>query len=92
MPNSLSTSWPGVRPSRWRVMKLTRLVVLLGVATGWPAAAQTLETSGNGLLNGTYYFRHVAYYLADSSGNLSDAAVVYGNITFDGSGHYTMTN
>ena len=42
-------------------MKLARLLALLCAATGWQAVAQW-DTSGNGMLNGTYYFREVAYF------------------------------
>ena len=41
------------------------------------------------MLNGTYYFRQVLYAF-DSSGNFSDLASLYGNITFDGQGHYSI--
>lgn len=44
------------------------------------------------MLNGTYYFRQVLYILNSSTGNLADAGCFYGNITFNGSGSYTMSN
>ena len=44
--------------------------------------AQTWDTSGNGLLSGKYYFREVIV-------TASEAASVYGNITFNGAGSYT---
>lgn len=49
-----------------------------------PAAlhAQTWDTSGNTLLNGKYYFRELIV-------TASEAASVYGNITFNGAGSYT---
>ena len=58
--------------------------------------AQSLDSSGNGLLKGTYYFRHVLYGTtnqADSSGYTGDitrAIAVYGAITFDGNGNYSI--
>ena len=57
-----------------------------------PAFAQTptWDTSGNGLLKGTYYFRQVYYLIGYSDGSLSDAATAYGNITFDGAGKYSI--
>ncbi len=57
-----------------------------------PAAAQTWDTSGNSLLQGTYYFRHVIWSVGDLYGNLSQATSLYGNISFDGNGNYTITN
>jgi uncharacterized protein (TIGR03437 family) len=60
------------------------------------AQAPAFDTSGNGLLSGTYYFRHTIYVIStgfDSQGvqgDTSDSIVVYGNITFDGNGKYTI--
>jgi uncharacterized protein (TIGR03437 family) len=71
-------------------MKLARLLALLWAATGWPAAAQTWDSSGNGMLNGTYYFREVIYFGSSSTGEISDAASLYGTIAFNGSGTYTI--
>jgi uncharacterized protein (TIGR03437 family) len=70
-------------------MKLARLVVLLWAATGWQAFAQW-DTSGNGRLNGTYYFREVVYVTDTSTGALSRGIALYGNISFNGSGTYSM--
>ena len=60
------------------------------VAASGLASAQTWDTSGNGMLNGTYYFRETAYSLQDYAGDLNYAAAVYGNISFDGNGNYTF--
>jgi uncharacterized protein (TIGR03437 family) len=61
------------------------------VAT-WPAAAQTWDPSGNGLLNGTYYFRQVMWLGGYNSANdLQESIAVYGNIVFGGNGTYTLT-
>ena len=61
------------------------------VAT-WPAAAQSWDTSGNGLLNGTYYFRQVMWLGGYNSANdLQEAIAVYGNIVFGGNGTYTVS-
>jgi uncharacterized protein (TIGR03437 family) len=65
--------------------------LLLPFAAGWQAAAQTWDTSGNGLLKGTYYFREVAWLVGDNSGDLQEAVSVYGSITFDGNGNWTIT-
>jgi uncharacterized protein (TIGR03437 family) len=54
------------------------------------AQAQTWDTGGNSMLNGTYYFRETGFALADLSGDLNYAVTIYGNITFNGSGAYTM--
>jgi uncharacterized protein (TIGR03437 family) len=66
--------------------------LLLPFAAGWQAAAQTWDNSGNGLLKGTYYFREVAWQVGDNSGDLQEAASVYGNITFDGNGNWAITS
>jgi uncharacterized protein (TIGR03437 family) len=60
----------------------------------WQASAQTSipwDSSGNGLLQGNYYFRQVAYSSLDTNGNIGDATSVYGAINFDGKGKYTIT-
>ncbi len=78
--------------------KRGRLLCLVCVAAGIHAPAQTWDTSGNNLLSGTYYFREVAYLPCFDQtgsncyyGDLSDAVVIYGNITFDGNGKYTIS-
>lgn len=66
----------------------------------WPLAAQapSFDTSGNGKLSGTYYFRHVYYnidFSSDSNGIIGDvtnAVALFGNIAFDGNGNYSITN
>ncbi len=55
-------------------------------------AAQTWDNSGNNLLQGTYYFRQVIWLVGDNSGGLSRAIAIYGNISFDGNGKYTLVN
>lgn len=65
---------------------------MLMAAAGGPAAAQTWDTSGNGQLTGTYYFREVVWQGGqDSTNDLQIAASVYGTISFDGQGHYTLS-
>jgi uncharacterized protein (TIGR03437 family) len=62
------------------------------MAAIWPAAAQSWDASGNGLLNGTYYFRQVMWLGGYNSANdLHEAIAVYGNIVFSGNGTYTLT-
>ena len=55
------------------------------------ALAQTWDTSGNGMLNGTCYFREVFYIVGDGYGDLTRAIALYGNVSFNGAGSYTMT-
>jgi uncharacterized protein (TIGR03437 family) len=65
--------------------------LLLFMVAAWPAAAQSWDTSGNGLLNGTYYFRQVMWLGGYNSANdLKEAIAVYGNIVFGGDGTYTL--
>jgi len=71
-------------------MKLARLFLFCAVASAWPAAAQTWDSSGNGMLSGTYYFREVYYIIGDNAGDFSRALALYNQVTFDGNGHYTM--
>jgi len=73
--------------------KIARAVLFLTLIGAWSAAAQDpmWDNTGNNLLNGTYYFRHVTYQVATGAGNLSYAGALYGVITFDGNGNYTMT-
>jgi uncharacterized protein (TIGR03437 family) len=66
--------------------------LLLFMAAAWPGAAQSWDTSGNGLLNGIYYFRQVMWLGGYNSANdLPEAIAVYGNIVFGGNGTYTLT-
>jgi len=75
-------------------MRLALLILIISIAVVGPAAAQTpvADTSGNALLSGTYYFRDVVYGLADSSGDIGVAGVTYGNITFSGTGTWTISS
>jgi uncharacterized protein (TIGR03437 family) len=73
-------------------MKIARVLVLAAASAGMAAYAQTTgwDTSGNGMLKGTYYFRHVIYQLGGAGdGSLADALSAYGTITFSGTGTYT---
>lgn len=66
--------------------------LLLFLIATWHGAAQSWDTSGNGLLNGTYYFRQVMWLGGYNSANdLHEAIAVYGNIVFGGNGTYTLT-
>lgn len=55
------------------------------------AAAQTQDTSGNGLLKGNFNFRHVAVQNVDANFNASEVTAISGSISFDGNGNYTIT-
>jgi uncharacterized protein (TIGR03437 family) len=82
------------------MIKLSRIGAFFCMAAAWPLLGQVqapgFDTSGNGMLNGTYYFRHVLYAIntsADSSGvygDVEEAVAVYGTITFNGNGAYTI--
>lgn len=55
------------------------------------AYAQTLDTSGNGMLKGAFHFRHLAVQNVDADNNPTEITATFGTITFDGAGHYTMS-
>jgi uncharacterized protein (TIGR03437 family) len=72
--------------------KLKSIVWLLPLVAGFQAAAQSWDTSGNNLLNGTYYFRQVIWVVGDQYGDLEEAVAVYGTLNFNGSGQYTVSS
>ena len=65
-------------------MAKSSLLILLGAALARLASAQAFDSTGNHLLNGAYYFREVAY-----TSNVNVA--LYGGITFDGNGNYSIS-
>lgn len=73
------------------------LVVSLGLTLPLAAQGPTFDSSGNGMLSGNYYFRHALYGISNSAdeegytGDISEATIIYGIITFNGSGGYTIT-
>ena len=72
-------------------MKLARALLLISMAAGLAAQTSTWDTSGNGMLNGTYYFRHVTYQISNAGdGSLYDAFALYGTVNFTGTGTYSM--
>jgi uncharacterized protein (TIGR03437 family) len=73
-------------------MRILHAALLCCVLSAFPlvSRAQSWDTSGNSQLNGTYYFRQVVYIPADNNGDLSAAISVFGNITFNGAGGYTI--
>src|SRR5579871_421745 len=73
-------------------MKIVQLTLLALSSLAWPLAAQApaFDNSGNGLLKGTYYFRQLVPVISDNAGDFQDLITLYGNITFDGNGNYTI--
>ena len=63
-------------------MKLATIAVLLTRVIGWPLAAQVFDNTGNGKLNGNYYFRQVVF-------TATEELAVYGTVNFNGNGTYT---
>lgn len=57
-----------------------------------PAAAQVWDNTGNSQLNGNYYFREVVYAVGDDVGDISDGLAIYGSITFNGRGAYSISS
>ena len=66
------------------VLFLTSLVALPVVN------AQSWDTSGNILLNGTYHFRQVVYRGTSNASVIGQAVSLYGTIVFDGNGNYSI--
>jgi uncharacterized protein (TIGR03437 family) len=73
-----------------RSIKATLFSLLALAAFPRASSAQSYDSSGNGVLNGTYYLRQVIYFLPDEEGNV-DYANIQGTITFNGSGSYTFS-
>ncbi|MBZ5590888.1 MAG: hypothetical protein LAP39_01530 [Acidobacteriia bacterium] len=57
------------------------LLLLAGAVLG--------QTGNNQSLNGKYYFRHLLF-TTDASETITDIRSLWGSITFDGSGHYSL--
>ena len=74
------------------VPSVCRAGVLAALLVGLPLEAQTWDTSGNGMLNGTYYFRDVGWQgRYDKTNNLQLAEAAYGTIVFT-NGTYTISD
>jgi uncharacterized protein (TIGR03437 family) len=69
--------------------KTTLLVLLLAACAAQLSAQFGFESSGDGLLNGSYYMRQVFYFV--SQGTFVENMNIQGTIVFDGSGGYTFT-
>jgi uncharacterized protein (TIGR03437 family) len=75
-------------------VRLVSAILVVLSAAALPAAVQgpVWDSSGNGLLSGTWYFRDVIYVIGDAAGDLQEAVATYGTITFDGNGNYNIAN
>ena len=72
--------------------RVCRAGLLAALLVGLPIEAQTWDTSGNGMLNGTYYFRDVGWQgRYDKTNNLQLAVATYGTIVFS-NGTYTISD
>jgi len=68
-------------------MKYSNGVVAFAALGFFAAFGQTLDSTGNGLLKGTFHFRQLqASNLDQSTGDVIEAVAVSGTITFDGAG------
>ena len=63
----------------------------LSVLTVAAAAGQTQDNSGDGLLKGSFRFRHLAVLNVDGNRDPAEVAASSGTIIFDGAGNYTAT-
>ncbi len=72
--------------------KLSKFLVPVGVLfMVFIAYGQVQDSSQNGLLNGTFAFRHVAIQNFDADGDPTQVTASYGTIQFDGKGNYTIS-
>ena len=72
--------------------KLSFIALLLSVGACQSYAQSGFDSSGNGMLNGTYYMRQVFYYYAPGQVNdLSATINIQGTISFSGLGSYTFS-
>ena len=84
-----------MRPS-FRAAFFLCVLSALAFAPSLEAQAPTFDNSGNHFLNGNYYFRQVIYEITSTAdtqgiyGDIGGAITVYGNISFDGNGNYTI--
>lgn len=71
--------------------KLPHLLCLMLCACAWNSSAQSLDSSGDSMLNGTYYVRQVFYIATPGSSSLAANVSIAGTITFNGGGGYTFS-
>jgi len=72
----------------YKLLFRVMILAVVGLAT---AAGQTQDTSGDGLLKGSFRFRHVAIVNVDVNFNPTEIKASYGTITFDGAGNYAIS-
>lgn len=78
----------GLKIPSMRSVKTITFSLLALAAFSRVSPAQSFDSSGDGLLNGTYYMRQVFYITTATS---SDVANIQGTITFNGAGAYTFS-
>jgi uncharacterized protein (TIGR03437 family) len=61
------------------------------MAASLPASAQSWDPTGNSQLLGNYYFREVVYGGNDQAGDVTDGWAIYGGITFNGNGTFSIS-
>src|SRR5258708_5974963 len=69
-------------------------LAIIAAFGGAVLSAQSLDSSGNGLLKGAFRFRQVAILNYDNNGFVTQVRAAYGTITFDGAaplGNYSVT-
>ncbi|HEX4275559.1 MAG TPA: hypothetical protein VHZ74_09410 [Bryobacteraceae bacterium] len=82
--------------NKYAVLAMLCVAIASPLASPLGAQAPAFDNSGNQLLNGTYYFRQVIYVISTSgdsegvAGDTTDSIAIYGNISFDGNGNYTI--
>src|ERR1700736_4467572 len=55
------------------------------------AVPQTVDATGNSLLNGNYFVRQILFTNLTNTGAIGKARSLSGMASFDGNGHYTLT-
>jgi uncharacterized protein (TIGR03437 family) len=80
-----------IQKGQMKTLASVTWIMAAWVLTSVPVAAQVWDPTGNSQLSGTYYFREVLYATGDQAGDLQDAVSIYGGITFNGSGGYSIT-
>jgi len=73
-----------------KTILLLSSALLMAVAPA-TVQAQSFDTSGTATLSGKYLFRYVNFF-NDQAGNLTEACTLSGSITFDGAGHYALSD